>query len=184
MQDEDLRNSSVPWVNELIVIACAGVSSLQAATMPPDNLWDIVEHAADLTSQPNFPASSAALELHQRDSGFNPVLSAADMRLLALYSQQEAAIGVVRLHPDTPAQQWLTAGLSANCQLLQLDPSAAACLHYKRAGLLSYLNRRSEAMAAFRTALREAPEHKCERKVHGAHISNAVHSCANTAAKC
>ncbi len=91
------------------------------------------------------------------------MLSAADMRLLVLHSQQEAAREMLRREPQSPkAQQWLAAGLSANRQLLQLDPPAAACLHFKRCTLMSFTNRQSEAVAAFRSALREAPEHKCE----------------------
>ncbi len=91
------------------------------------------------------------------------MLSAADMRLLVLYLQQTAGRQLEQREPKTPmAEQWLAAGVSAIRQLLQLDPSAAACLHYKRGTLAAFSSRGPEAVAAFRSALREAPQHKCE----------------------
>jgi hypothetical protein len=58
------------------------------------------------------------------------------MRMLVLHLQQKAGSTRIRLEPEGPeAQQWLAAGLSANSQLLQLNPSAAI-LHSSRVGLM------------------------------------------------
>ena len=59
-------------------------------------LRDIAERAGGITSQPDYPAAAAALELHQRNAGSAPVLNAAEMRLLALYMQQNAHLALLR----------------------------------------------------------------------------------------
>jgi hypothetical protein len=147
-------------------MAYSGLGSLQGqveSTLSPGIVCGIIEYTVDVASRSNFSALSAALELQQRNAGFNPALNASELRLVALYSQQEAAICMLKQQPEAPeAHQWWAAALSANSQLLQLDPSAAACLHCKWGRLMGISNRRTEAVAAYRLALREAPEHKCE----------------------
>ncbi len=126
--------------------ALASLALLSPAN-PPDIMRDIWS-AACLT-EPGFPTSSAALELHQRSSGFDPVVSAADMRLLALHSQQEAAQRLLKRQPEAPeAQQLRAAAQSSNRELLQLDPSAAAFLHWMRGSAMT-LVRGPEAVAAY-----------------------------------
>jgi hypothetical protein len=86
------------------------------------------------------------------------------MRLLVLYAQQIMVSDLLPQQPEAPERrQWLAAGESANRQLLLLDASATACLHFKRGILMAASSSRGpEAMAAYRLALHEAAEHKCE----------------------
>ncbi len=162
MQVQEIRESPLPWGALVTDITDAAFVSLQASNML-GLVGAVVEHVANMTAQPDFSALSSALDLHQRSSGFDPVLTAADMRLVILYSQHNAAHELLKWQPGAPeAHQWLEAGLSANRQLLQQDPTAAASLHYMRGALLAASNRRPGAVAAFRSALREAPQHKCE----------------------
>ena len=160
-------------------IADVVLASFQSSAMSPAILRDIAERAGGITSQPDYPALSAALELHQRNAGFAPVLSAAEMRLLALYSQQNAHLALLRQGQIelSDAQRRLAAGLSANRQLVELDPSAGACLHWKRGELLALSNRRSEAVAAYRSSVRAASEHKCECGRISAHIQGCIPFC-------
>jgi hypothetical protein len=144
-------------------IALGAITSFKADGLTPDLLCKLVDNARSQAFQPDLPALAAAMERYLRSEGFDPMLSAAELRLLALHSQQEAAIHLLCRQPEAPnAQQWLAAGLSANRQLLQLDPRAAAQLHLKRGNLVFLANKRPEAVAAYRSALLAAQEHKCE----------------------
>ncbi len=143
-------------------IAYLGCRILQASEMPPGNLWDIVEDAAEMTALPSFSTMAAALELFQRSAELTPVLTAAHIRSLVQYSKQQAH-QLLKREPKAPdAQKWLAAALTANSQLLLLEPDLAACLHYKRGVLMDSLNIRPEAVAEYRSALRETPAHQCE----------------------
>ncbi len=144
-------------------IAYLGCRILQASEMPPGNLWDIVEDAAEMTAQPGFSTMAAALVSHQRSAGLTPVLTAVHIRSLVQYSKQQAAHQLLKREPKAPdAQKWLAAALTANSQLLLLEPDLAACLHYKRGVLMDSLNIRPEAVAEYRSALRETSAHQCE----------------------
>ncbi len=163
MQAVDFQESAVPWGDLVSANAITRLAIMAVRDLPPDRLRVTAQRACSMASQPDFSALAAAFELHQRSQGFDPVLTAADMRLLALYSQQAVAVMLLTQQPESPgARQWLEAGLSANRELLQLDPSASAHLHYKRGNLMVAGNRRSEAAAAYRSALDEASEHQCE----------------------
>jgi hypothetical protein len=163
VQIYELQESSVPWMALIGDIALAALTSFKADGLTADLLYKVVDSARSQAFRPDLPALAAAMELHQRSEGFDPMLSAADLHLLALYSNQSATIALLTRQPEAPnAQRWLAAGLSANRLLLQLDPSMTACLHCKRGTLMIAGNRCSEAVAAFRAALPEASEHKCE----------------------
>jgi tetratricopeptide (TPR) repeat protein len=165
---DELIGSPVPWGPLLAKVADAGFCSVKAPEFPTSFLMqNIMENIAEISEQPNFSTLSAALELHQRNLEFDPVLTAADVHSLALYSQQAAAQELLFRQAQAPAaQRWLAKAVSANRQLLQLDPPAAACLHCKRGDLMADTNRRQDVVASYRLALREAPEHKCERGLH------------------
>lgn len=124
------------------------------------------EEMRRVTSQASYAAAAAALEQHQRSAGFARVLSAAELHLLALYIQMDTAIDLLSHDSEaTLAQQheWRAAAMSANQQLVELDLSATAYLHLKRACLMSMFQfTRTEAVAAARLSLQAAPEHKCE----------------------
>lgn len=101
--------------------------SLDAPRMSISQLALWVEEAVSITSNPAYTSLAAALEQAQRSAGFAPVLTAADLRILRLYIQQDA---VRDLEGDEPeARQILAAAMAANAQLAKLDPSAAALLH-------------------------------------------------------
>jgi hypothetical protein len=110
-------------------------------------------------------SAAAQLEAHQRASGFDPVLTAAEMRQLCLMMQRYAS-RLLALSPEG-AQQALAlrrTALAASRQLCELRPSSAAYLLKvaKDTAELGANKTSRQELQAFQAALQAATAEKGE----------------------
>ena len=108
------------------VVSCAALACMRHTDQEAVFLF-----ASEMLARWEFGCqTAAALEQHQRQLGFSPVVTAADLRRLCLLMQRDCVlVQKWGLGPDAPAalrQQCLQVALSASLQLVAEQPEKAA----------------------------------------------------------
>ena len=102
MQVQELNSSLLPWARLMAKIGHAVYIGLRAPQAPPKELMFALEVASLINSRASYSSVAAELEQHLSNARCSPLLGAAEIRLLVLCVQQDAAYELVRRDPSLP----------------------------------------------------------------------------------